>query len=425
MSLAYQAPKGTRDVLPEESYRWQYIEGLIRDITKKYGLLEARTPVFEHTELFLRGVGKTTDIVQKEMYTFLDKGERSITLKPEGTAGIVRLFVEHNLYGEAQPTKMYYLNNPVFRYERPQAGRLREHHQFGVEIFGAPRPSADAECIAIVLELLERVGLSGLAVRLNSIGCPNCRPKYQQALRAYLKDNYDALCETCKTRYELNPLRILDCKTPACQALLASAPVIGDFLCDDCRSHMEELQALLTLMNIRYEITPTLVRGLDYYTKTVFEVFSDRIGSQGAICGGGRYDGLVQELGGPSCPGVGFGLGMERLLLLMQESGVEVPRPQRYDLYLAGLGCEAGRFAFGLAQELRQLGLCAETDHVGRSAKAQLKYADKAGARYVLVIGDDELQKREAVLKDLRGGESKSIALNAAAVYQAITQEEE
>lgn len=422
--MAYQAPKGTRDVLPSESYRWQYIEQLIRDIAKKYGLLEARTPVIEHTELFLRGVGKTTDIVQKEMYTFLDKGDRSITLKPEGTAGMVRLFVEHNLFGEVQPTKMFYLTNPVFRYENPQAGRLREHHQFGVEIFGAPRPSADAECIAIVIELLNKIGLSGLAVRLNSIGCPECRPKYQEALREYLRANYDSLCETCKTRYELNPLRILDCKNERCQKLLQNAPEIGDFLCDDCKKHMDELLKRLELMNVRYEITQTLVRGLDYYTKTVFEVFSDRIGSQGAICGGGRYDGLVEELGGPSCPGVGFGLGMERLLMLMDECGVAVPKPERYDLYIADLGETGDLKAFTLAQELRARGLAVDTDHVGRSVKAQMKFADKAGARYVLVIGDNEIECNKATLKNLRGGENKTVSLDAGEIDKMIHLEE-
>ena len=422
--MAYQAPKGTRDVLPSESYRWQYIEQLIRDIAKKYGLLEARTPVIEHTELFLRGVGKTTDIVQKEMYTFLDKGDRSITLKPEGTAGMVRLFVEHNLFGEVQPTKMFYLTNPVFRYENPQAGRLREHHQFGVEIFGAPRPSADAECIAIVIELLNKIGLSGLAVRLNSIGCPECRPKYQEALREYLLTNYDSLCETCKTRYELNPLRILDCKNERCQKLLQNAPEIGDFLCDDCKKHMDELLKRLELMNVRYEITQTLVRGLDYYTKTVFEVFSDRIGSQGAICGGGRYDGLVEELGGPSCPGVGFGLGMERLLMLMDECGVAVPKPERYDLYIADLGETGDLKAFTLAQELRARGLAVDTDHVGRSVKAQMKFADKAGARYVLVIGDNEIECNKATLKNLRGGENKTVSLDAGEIDKMIHLEE-
>ena len=346
--MAYQAPKGTRDVLPSESYRWQYIEQLIRDIAKKYGLLEARTPVIEHTELFLRGVGKTTDIVQKEMYTFLDKGDRSITLKPEGTAGMVRLFVEHNLFGEVQPTKMFYLTNPVFRYENPQAGRLREHHQFGVEMFGAPRPSADAECIAIVIELLNKIGLSGLAVRLNSIGCPECRPKYQEALREYLLTNYDSLCETCKTRYELNPLRILDCKNERCQKLLQNAPVIGDFLCDDCKKHMDELLKRLELMNVRYEITPTLVRGLDYYTKTVFEVFSDRIGSQGAICGGGRYDRMAGSFGREQ-PATGFALGIERVLMALERQGLSVATAPQ-NVYV---GWAAGKLTAAIAETRR------------------------------------------------------------------------
>lgn len=420
--MAYQAPKGTRDVLPSESYKWQYVEGLIREITAKYGLQEARTPVIEHTELFLRGVGQTTDIVQKEMYTFNDKGDRSITLKPEGTAGIVRLFVEHNLYADTQPTKMFYLTNPVFRYEKPQAGRLREHHQFGVEMFGAPKASADAECIAIVIELLNRIGLSGLAVRLNSIGCPECRPKYQAALKEFLKQHHEELCETCRTRFELNPLRILDCKVPSCQKLLEGAPVISDFLCDDCRMHMKELTERLELLGIRYELTPTLVRGLDYYTKTVFEVFSDQIGSQGAICGGGRYDKLVEELGGPACSGVGFGLGMERLLLLMEQTGVEIPVPVRYDIYVAGLGQNADLKAFELCQQMRALGLKAETDHVGRSVKAQMKFADKIGARYVCVLGDNEIENGSVIVKNMKNGEAYTLQIDAEKIYNLIKE---
>lgn len=418
--MAYKAPKGTRDVLPEESYRWQRLEALIREIVQKYGLQEVRTPVIEHTELFLRGVGGTTDIVQKEMYTFEDKGGRSITLKPEGTAGVVRLFVEHNLFGDVQPTKLFYLNSPVFRYERPQAGRLREHHQFGVEIFGAPQPSADAECIAIVLELLRRVGLDGLSVRLNSIGCPACRPKYHEALRAYLQTRYDDLCETCRSRYATNPLRILDCKTPSCADIVANAPNIMDFLCQDCRSHMDELLQRLDVMGVRYELTPTLVRGLDYYTKTVFEVFSDRIGSQGAICGGGRYDGLVAELGGPACVGVGFGLGMERLLLLMQESGADFEKPTRLDLFIASIGAQAGLRAFALCHALRDLGLRVDTDHVGRSMKAQFKYADRVGARFVLTVGDEELALQRARLKNLRDGTEREVVLEAGPIWESI-----
>lgn len=417
---AYKAPKGTKDVLPEQSYQWQQLEALIRDIVKKYGFLEARTPVFEHTELFLRGVGETTDIVQKEMYTFLDKGERSITLKPEGTAGIVRMFVENNLFGEIQPTKMYYLYNPVFRYERPQAGRLREHHQFGVEFFGASKPSADAECIAVATELLGKLGCGGLTVRLNSIGCSKCRPKYHEQLKAYLRENYDALCETCKVRFEQNPLRVLDCKVESCQKIANGAPVIGDYLCDECRDHQSGLLKLLDGMDIHYEIDPRLVRGLDYYTKTVFEITSESIGSQSAVCGGGRYDGLVEEIGGPHTPGVGFGLGMERLLLLLENTGYQMEKPVRYDLYIASMGQAAEERAFLLATKLRALGAKVEIDHIGRSVKAQLKYADKVGARYVLVLGEDELRKNEGKLKRMSDGEETVTALNADQIYQNL-----
>lgn len=417
---AYKAPKGTRDVLPEQSYQWQYLEALIRDIVKKYGFLEARTPVIEHTELFLRGVGETTDIVQKEMYTFLDKGERSITLKPEGTAGVVRMFVENNLFGETQPTKMYYLYNPVFRYERPQAGRLREHHQFGVEFFGASKPTADAECISVATELLGKLGCGGLTVRLNSIGCPKCRPQYHEALKDYLRGHYDELCETCKVRFEQNPLRVLDCKVESCQKIANDAPVIGDYLCDECRGHQSSLLKLLDGMEIRYVIDPRLVRGLDYYTKTVFEITSESIGSQSAVCGGGRYDGLVEEIGGPHTPAVGFGLGMERLLLVLENTGLEIEKPVRYDLYLASMGQEAEDKAFFLANDLRKKGAKVEIDHVGRSVKSQLKYADKVGARFVLVLGGDELAKNEAKLKRMSDGEETVTALDADSILKFI-----
>ena len=417
---AYKAPKGTKDVLPEQSYQWQQLEAMIRDIVKKYGFLEARTPVFEHTELFLRGVGETTDIVQKEMYTFLDKGERSITLKPEGTAGFVRMFVENNLFGEIQPTKMYYLYNPVFRYERPQAGRLREHHQFGVEFFGASKPSADAECIAIAAELLGSLGCGGLTVRLNSIGCPKCRPRYHEALKAYLREHYDGLCETCKVRFEQNPLRVLDCKVESCQQIANGAPVIGDYLCEECREHQNGLLKLLNGMGIRYEIDPRLVRGLDYYTKTVFEITSESIGSQSAVCGGGRYDSLVEEIGGPHTPGVGFGLGMERLLLLLENTGYQMEKPVRYDLYIASMGEAAEEQAFLLAVALRKRGVKVEMDHIGRSVKAQIKYADKVGARYVLVLGEDELNRNEGKLKRMSDGEETTTALNAEQIFKML-----
>lgn len=421
--MAYKAPKGTKDVLPEESYRWQFLEETIRNIVKKYGLLEARTPCIEHTELFLRGVGDTTDIVQKEMYTFLDKGERSITLKPEGTAGAVRMFVENGLHAEAQPTKMFYLYCPVFRYERPQAGRLREHHQFGVEIFGSDSPTADAEAIAIAAELFSTLGCQDLTIKLNSIGCPKCRMRYQQALREYLGSRLDELCETCRTRFETNPLRILDCKVPDCHEIVKDAPHTMDYVCDECRTHMQELTHLLDLMGIRYELDPMLVRGLDYYTKTVFEIVSGMAGAQGTLCGGGRYDGLIRELGGPDMPAVGFGLGMERLLLLMDNFGLTVKRPVRYDVLLVGMGDAAKETAFVLNHGLRALGVRSDIDHMGRSVKAQMKYADKVGAKYVLVIGDNELQEGKANLKDMQNGGQTEVVLTAEAIWETIGKE--
>ncbi len=414
--MAYKAPKGTKDVLPEESYRWQYLEQTMRGIVKKYGLLEARTPCIEHTELFLRGVGDTTDIVQKEMYTFTDKGDRSITLKPEGTAGAVRMFVENGLFSEAQPTKMYYLYCPVFRYERPQAGRLREHHQFGVEVFGAPNPSADAEVIAIAAELFDTIGVHDLTIKLNSIGCPKCRGRYQAALKEYLSSRYDELCDTCKQRFETNPLRILDCKVDTCKEIVKAAPHTMDYVCDECRDHMDKLTHLLDAIGIRYELDPMLVRGLDYYTKTVFEIVSGMPGAQGTLCGGGRYDGLIHELGGPEMPAVGFGLGMERLLLIMDQLGVTVEKPLRYDLMLVGLGDAGKERAFVLAQQLRKKGLCIDVDHLGRSVKAQMKYADKTGAANVLVLGDNEIEQGRAVLKNMKTGEQTETELTPEAI---------
>ncbi len=418
--MAYKAPKGTKDVLPEESYRWQYLEQTMRSVVRKYGLLEARTPCIEHTELFLRGVGNTTDIVQKEMYTFTDKGDRSITLKPEGTAGAVRMFVENGLFSEAQPTKMFYLYCPVFRYERPQAGRLREHHQFGVEVFGAPDASADAEVIAIASELFETIGVHDLTIKLNSIGCPKCRGNYQNALREYLKGRYDELCPDCKSRFETNPLRILDCKVDHCKEIVKEAPHTMDYVCDDCRNHMDQLTSLLDAIGIRYELDPMLVRGLDYYTKTVFEIVSGMLGAQGTLCGGGRYDGLIKELGGPDMPAVGFGLGMERLLLIMDQLGVTVEKPLRYELMLLGMGDEGKKLAFVLCQKLRALGICADTDHVGRSVKAQMKYADKVGAANVLVLGDNEISENKALIKNMKTGAQIETSLLPEEIVQKL-----
>jgi histidyl-tRNA synthetase len=409
--MQMQAPKGTRDITPKESSKWQYVERIIRDFCDKYCLNEIRTPAIEHTELFLRGVGDTTDIVQKEMYTFLDKGDRSITLKPEGTAGVVRMFLENKLFNDAQPTKMYYLYSPVFRYEKPQAGRLREHHQFGIEIFGAGRASADAECIKLALDVIHAVGLKDLSVNINSIGCPKCRSVYNAHLKEYFNANISGLCETCRNRLQKNPLRILDCKEEKCGEVVKSAPLILDSLCEECAGHFEELKSCLDAAGIGYSVNPYIVRGLDYYTKTVFEIISTHIGSQGTVCGGGRYDGLIEELGGPSMPGVGFGMGMERLFLAAENQGIEFPDQKPADVFIATMGENARSVGFTLVNKLRESGLKAECDHVGRSMKAQFKYADKLNARYVVSLGDDELASGTAKLKDMGTGEETSVPI--------------
>ena len=321
-------PKGTKDVVPSESYKWHFIEDKARQIAKEFCMREIRTPVFEHTELFLRGVGDTTDIVNKEMYTFNDKGGRSITLKPEGTAGVARAFIENGLGENPQPTKMYYIT-PVFRYERPQAGRLREHHQFGVEIYGSATPQADAEVILIARAMLNKVGIKDdmLSLNINSIGCPKCRADYNRALKEYFSARIDGMCSTCRERLDKNPLRILDCKEEGCRKIAADAPVILDYLCDDCKNHHEQLRSALEAAGVKYTINPHIVRGLDYYTRTVFEFISTAIGAQGTVCGGGRYDGLVQEVGGKPTPAAGFGMGIERLLMVMQNTGIVIPEP--------------------------------------------------------------------------------------------------
>jgi histidyl-tRNA synthetase len=404
-----KAPKGTKDVLPAQSGKWQYVESVIRDICARFGYREIRTPVFEHTELFLRGVGDTTDIVQKEMYTFEDKGGRSITLKPEGTAGVVRSFVENSLYADAQPTKMYYLSTPVFRYERPQAGRLREHHQFGVEVFGSQGPSIDAEVITVALSLFHTLGIHGLALNINSIGCKECRPAYNTALREYLKQREESLCRNCRERMVTNPLRTLDCKEDTCRDVVREAPVMLDCLCDECAAHFEGLKKRLEAAGIAYSVNPFIVRGLDYYTKTVFEIISTDIGAQGTVCGGGRYDGLVEEVGGPSMPGIGFGLGIERLLLVLESLGIELPEPRLCDAYVCTLGDAAAVEGFCVTKRLRDDGIKAECDHMGRSLKAQLKYAGKLGARFTIIIGDDELSKGVAVVRDMQQSEEKTV----------------
>ena len=406
-----QAPKGTKDVLPSQSANWQYVESVVRDICARFGYREIRTPVFEHTELFLRGVGDTTDIVQKEMYTFTDKGNRSITLKPEGTAGVVRSFVENSLYADAQPTKMYYLNCPVFRYEKSQKGRLREHHQFGVEVFGSQGPGIDAEVITVALSLFHALGINGLALNINSIGCKQCRPAYNAALREYLKQREQELCRNCRERMVTNPLRTLDCKEESCKEIVRNAPVMLDCLCDDCAAHFEGLKKRLEAAGIEYSVNPLIVRGLDYYTKTVFEIISTDIGAQGTVCGGGRYDGLVEELGGPSMPGIGFGLGIERLLLVLESLGIALPQPALCDVYVCTLGEAASVEGFCVTKHLRDAGIKAECDHMVRSLKAQLKYAGKLNAKFVAIIGDDELEKGVCMLRDMNKSEENTVPL--------------
>ncbi|MFQ7078614.1 MAG: histidine--tRNA ligase [Christensenellaceae bacterium] len=408
-------PKGTKDVLPADSYKWQYVEGVARETARLFNLKEIRTPVFEHTEVFLRGVGDTTDIVTKEMYTFRDKGDRSITLKPEGTAGVARSFIENGLAGGVLPAKMYYII-PAFRYERPQAGRLREFHQFGVEIFGAEGADTDAEVIALADSLLKNLGLR-VKLHINSIGCPACRAAYNKALREYFSPHLEGLCYDCKTRFEKNPLRLLDCKEEGCRTINAAAPTILEYLCPECAAHFESLKTYLSLAGIAYEIDPRIVRGLDYYTRTVFEFVSDDIGAQGTVCGGGRYDGLIAELGGAPAPAVGFAAGIERLLLVMEATGVEIPRPEGPTAYLAGLDDACREKAFGLCVKLRAAGIAAETDHMKRSVKAQFKYADKLGAKYVAVIGGNELESGAMNVKRMATSESETVTFENAVEY--------
>lgn len=402
-------PKGTKDVLPDEAYKWHYVENIVRSVAESFGANEIRTPTFEHTELFLRGVGDTTDIVNKEMYTFQDKGNRSITLKPEGTAGVGRSFIENGLSNRAMPLKMYYIT-PVFRYERPQAGRLREHHQFGIEFYGAKGADTDAEVILLAYTVLTKLGLN-VKLNINSMGCKECRKAYNEALREYLKDNIDGLCETCKVRYEKNPLRILDCKVESCKKLVENAPKITDYLCDDCKTHFNKVQKLLDVAGLEYAVNPLIVRGLDYYTKTVFEFVTADLGSQGTVCGGGRYDNLISELGGGSVPGVGFGMGLERILMLMEAKGVVIPEPKRCKLFIATMGEAAYEKAFEIVSDLRKHGVKADLDHMERGVKAQFKYADKISAEYVATIGENELSLGTVTVKKMSDGSAETLSI--------------
>lgn len=405
--MAIQGQKGTKDMLPSEAYKWNYIADKLRKISEEYGIREIRTPMFEATELFERGVGETTDVVQKEMYTFEDKGGRSITLKPEGTAPAVRAFIEHSLYADAQPTKMFYFTD-CFRYEKMQKGRLRQFHQYGIEVFGSQEASIDAEIISLVMRSLDEFGIKGISLNINSLGCPSCRAKYNEALKEYLKSNYDDLCETCKTRFEKNPMRIIDCKEKKCKEIVKNAPIILDFICDECKEHFEKLKNYLTAMGIEYNVDPQIVRGLDYYSKTVFEVIKDGL----TICGGGRYDYLVEEIGGPKTPAMGFGLGLERLLLTLEEEGIKIEEPNRCDLFIGSMGDNANLKAMKLAFDLRKEGLKVDINHLGKSVKAQMKYANKIGARFTFVIGDSEIQENMVNVKRMSDGEKFEVALD-------------
>ena len=404
------APKGTKDLLPAQAYKWHYVERKFAEICKNYGFKEIRTPMFEHTEVFARGIGDTTDVVQKEMYTFNDHGNRSITLKPEGTSGAVRAFIEHKQYAEVQPTKYYY-DTDCFRYEKPQSGRLRHFHQFGIEVFGTPNMLADSEVICLANDFLNQLGITEIELRINSVGCPECRKKHREALKEFLRPRYDELCNTCKERYDRNPMRILDCKSETCQEIVKDAPRMLDYLCDDCRDAFEELKANLTAMGIEYKVDHNIVRGLDYYTKTAFEFVTTSIGAQGTVCGGGRYDHLIEELGGPPIPGVGFGLGIERLLMLMDACGAQFPADNSVDVFIAVMGERAKAFGLKLCRELRQSGVAAEMDTLARNIKGQFKYADRLNAKYTLVIGENELDKGVVSLKDMSMSQQREIKI--------------
>lgn len=404
-------PKGTKDVLPSDSYKWQYVESMARKAAHLYGFREIRTPAFEHTELFTRSIGDDTDVVKKEMYTFLDKGNRSIALKPEGTAPVARSFVENALDALSLPLKMYYIT-PVFRYENPQAGRLREHHQFGVELYGGDNAALDYEVISLAHTFLSSVGVTGLVLNLNSIGCEKCRGKYNEALKAYLAGKLSEMCPTCKERFEHNPLRILDCKVEGCKKIVEGAPRILDYICDDCKAHMTELESLLKRGGIEYVINPNIVRGLDYYTKTVFEFVTTALGSQGTVCGGGRYNHLVESVGGKPTPCVGFGLGLERLLMLLDSIGVNIENDDRPDIFVISQNQVLTDKCRDVVMMLRKNGIAADTDNTGRSLKAQFRYADKLAAKYVVVIGDTEASTGVVTVKKLADGTSEQTTID-------------
>lgn len=409
-----QRPKGTQDWYGENMHKRTVIEKLARELCRTYNIKEVITPVFEHTVLFQRGVGETTDVVQKEMYTFEDKGNRSITLKPEGTAGAIRAYLENNLYAESQPIKMFYVT-PAFRYEQPQSGRLRQHHQFGVEFVGSKSPLAEVELITLITTFIKRIGLKDAKLHINSIGCSECRKTYNDALLAYLSKYENDLCPTCRERMKKNPLRVIDCKVPSCKEIVANAPRTIDYLDDECREHFEELQALLTELNIPFEVDTGIVRGLDYYTKTVFEFVNE----EGfTLCGGGRYDNLVHEIDEKqNIPSVGFGMGIERIIYFLEKEGTQIEPQPEISLYVGILGKEAKARAYKIVNEMRSNGIVVETDYLDRSVKAQMKYANKIGAKNTVIIGQDELDNNKAVIKNMETHEQTEVALDAISGY--------
>ena len=405
------APRGTKDILPDAVGAWTHVEHVIRDLCARYGYGEIRTPMFEHTELFQRGIGDGTDVVDKEMYTFSDRGDRSLTLRPENTASAVRAYLQNKLYADGGLQKLFYIGS-MFRYDRPQAGRMREFHQFGVEALGEESSALDAEVILLAYDFLTAFGLTGLTLKLNSVGCPACRPVYRERLQAYFKEHLPTLCDDCKDRYTRSPLRILDCKRDAEQPFMAGAPAITDCLCPACTEHFAQVQQHLTAAGVSYELDPRLVRGLDYYTRTAFEIAYPPLGAQSAVAGGGRYDGLVEELGGNPTPAVGFAAGLERVLLALEQQNLLPAQPPAADVFLIALGDAAAKAAFPLLHELRCGNVRALMDYAGRSMKAQMKQANRSGARYAIILGEDELAAHTAVVRDMAESAQETCALD-------------
>ncbi len=409
--MKFNAPRGTNDILPPASFKWQYVEQKTKEILLAYNYDEIRTPLFEYTELFQRGIGEATDVVEKEMYTFEDKGGRSITLRPEGTASVMRSYMENKIYGQAQPTKYFYMG-PMFRYERPQAGRSRQFNQLGVEAIGSHDPALDAEVISLGIYLLEALGLNDLELYINSIGCVECRPAYISILKKFLNSHHEKLCDECALRIDKNPLRVLDCKNKSCQTIVEDAPLITDHLCNDCEDHFAEVKKYLDFLEVEYIVLPSLVRGLDYYTNTAFEVKYAGLGAQDTIFGGGRYNGLAQEIGGRDIPGIGFAIGIERLILTLEAQDIKLGAENGIDLYLTVIGDKAKKVAFGLTDELRKNNFRVEIDYLDRSVRSQMKSADRMNAEYTIIMGEDELKNNTATIRNMVSGEEAEFKLD-------------